>query len=223
MSTRTLLHYPLCPFSRKIRLQLHEKKLPYTLELEPIWKRREEFVDLNPAAQVPVLIDSKTVIPDSWAISEYLEERYPEIPLMPATPTERAEVRRLIAYIDQTFYQQVTHLIVFEKTLKRQFGLGGPDSRHIRDGNKNLVQHCDYASWLIEKRNWLASSSMSLADLTFAAHLSCLDYLGHVPWETYPEIKEWYMRLKSRPSFQPLLQDSIPGVLISLTYRQLDF
>lgn len=220
---RALYHYPLCPFSRKVRLHLHEKGIPFTLENEPIWKKREEFIDLNPTGQVPVLVDNDFVIPDSKAISEYIEEVFGGIALMPTTPKERAEVRRLIGYIDGKFYQEVTKNIVYEKTLKRLFDQGGPDSRHIREGNKNLNEHLAYFSWLIEKRTWLALEKLTLADLALASHLSCLDYLGHVSWESFPDIKEWYMRIKSRPSFQPLLNDNLPGVMVSLTYRQLDF
>lgn len=220
---RTLFHYPLCPFCRKVRLLLHEKKIEFTLESEPVWKQREEFIDLNPTGQVPVLIDNDFVIADSFAICEYLEETYQGIPLMPTNPRDRAEVRRLVGYIDGKFYSDVTHKIVFEKTLKRLFDRGGPDSRSIREGNKNLGDHLAYFSWLIEKRTWLALEQLTLADLTLASHLSCLDYLGHVDWDSFPEIKEWYIRLKSRPSFQPLLKDSLPGALVSLTYRQLDF
>jgi glutathione S-transferase len=223
LSMRTLFHYPLCSFCRKIRLQLHEKKLAYSLENEPIWKKREEFLDLNPTGQVPVLVDNDIIIADSQAISEYLEEAYPEVSLLPHDLKERAEVRRLIGYIDGQFYNEVTRSIVFEKTLKRLFDQGGPDSRHIREGNKNLSKHLEYFSWLIEKRTWLAREQLTLADLALSAHLSCLDYLGHVSWESYPDIKEWYTRLKSRPSFQPLLADSLPGIMVSLTYRQLDF
>lgn len=220
---RTLFHYPLCPFSRKVRLHLHEKKIEFTLENEPIWKKREEFLDLNPTGQVPVLVDGGIIVTDSHAISEYLEEAYKETSLMPSNPKDRAEMRRLIGYIDGKFYHEVTHNIVFEKTLKKLFGQGGPDSRAIREGNKNLSDHLDYFSWLIEKRTWLALEQLTLADFALAAHLSCLDFLGHVAWESFADIKEWYMRLKSRPSFQPLLQDNLPGALVSLTYRQLDF
>jgi len=204
-------------------LQLYEKKLSFQLEVEPIWKKREEFLDLNPCGQVPVLVDENVVVADSYAISEYLEEAYDGISLLPSDPKDRAEVRRLIGYIDGKFYEEVTKNIVFEKTLKRLFDQGGPDSRHIREGNKYLNDHLAYFSWLIEKRTWLGLEQLTLADLALAAHLSCLDYLGHVSWETFPEIKEWYMLLKSRPSFQSLLNDSVPGILVSLTYRQLDF
>ncbi len=224
---RTVFHYPLCPFSRKVRLVLSEKKIDFTLKNEPIWKKQEDFLELNPAGQVPVFIDDIQGVPfclsESQAILEYLEEAYPEIPLMPKDLQERAEVRRLCHYIDSKFYDDVIHKIVYEKTLKRLMGEGGPDSRHLRDGTQALLPYLDYFSWLLEKRYWLAGESLTLADFTLAAHLSCLDYMGGVPWEKYLEVKDWYTRLKSRPSFQPLLTDTVAGIVLSPNYRNLDF
>ena len=221
---RTLFHFALCPFSRKVRLALGEKKIDATLEAEPIWKKREEFCDINPTGQVPLLIEDNYIISGSQAIVEYLEESsLMAFPLMPTSPADRAEVRRLIDLIDDHFYRHVTHKIVFEKTLKRLCSGGGPDSKTLREGMQHLNEQLEYFTWLLEKRDWLAGPHLTLADLSLAAHLSCIDYLGHIPWENYTEIKEWYMRLKSRPSFQGVLNDNVPGITPALHYRQLDF
>ena len=75
----------------------------------------------------------------------------------------------------------------------------------------------------MDRRNWLAGSYLSLADLSAAAYFSCLDYLNEVPWGDYPLAREWYARMKSRPSFQPLLKDFLPGVPPPIHYTDLDF
>ena len=74
-----------------------------------------------------------------------------------------------------------------------------------------------------ERRRWLAGDHFSVADITAAAHLSALDYLGEVPWEDYDAAKSWYALLKSRPSFRPLLADRVAGFIPSGTYADLDF
>jgi len=221
---RTLYHLWLSPFSRKIRLVLKEKTLDFEMAVERIWERRPEFIALNPAGEVPVLVEPDgTTLSDATAITEYLEEIYPERPLMGATPIERAETRRLVAWFDVKFNREVTVNLVEEKITKRFLGLGQPNSQAIRAGCQNIKHHLDYITYLMDRRSYLAGDSFGLADITAAAHLSSVDYLGDVPWEQHNGAKEWYARVKSRPSFRPLLADHIPGVAPPKHYADLDF
>jgi glutathione S-transferase len=221
---RTLYHLWLSPFSRKIRLVLKEKTLDFEMAVERIWERRPEFLALNPAGEVPVLVEPDgTTLSDATAITEYLEEIYPERPLMGATPIERAETRRLVAWFDVKFNREVTVNLVEEKITKRFLGLGQPNSQAIRAGCQNIKHHLDYITYLMDRRSYLAGDSFGLADITAAAHLSSVDYLGDVPWEQHNGAKEWYARVKSRPSFRPLLADHIPGVAPPKHYADLDF
>ena len=225
---RILYHYPLCPYSRKIRLQLAEKKLDFTLELEKFWEKRNEFINLNPAGQVPVLIDlNGSILSDSVSISEYLEEAYSkDASLLGEGLVQRAEARRLVAWFDTRFGVDVTQRLVFEKIIKRYLpntGSSGPDSAAIRQAKNTIHHHLDYISWLVDRRNWLAGDHFSLADITAASHLSVVDYLGDVPWESHLLAKEWYARIKSRPSFRNFLQDRASGLAPSPHYGDLDF
>ncbi|MCP5365539.1 MAG: glutathione S-transferase family protein [Hyphomicrobiales bacterium] len=221
---KVLYHVALSPFCRKIRLALSEKKLPFELRAERVWERREAFLALNPACDVPVFVDDDNIVlADSTSIAEYLEETYPEIPLHGSDPIERAEVRRLVAWFDRKFDTEVTENLVGEKVFKRLKRSGGPDSLTIRAGLMNIGTHLAYISFLAERRNWLAGERMTLADLAAAAHLSSVDYLGDVPWDDYAEAKDWYARIKSRPSFRALLQDQIPGLPPAPIYTNLDF
>ncbi|HIJ38504.1 MAG TPA: glutathione S-transferase family protein [Rhodospirillaceae bacterium] len=222
---RCLYHLLLCPFSRKIRIVLAEKKLACEMVLEPIWEQRPEFLALNPAADVPVLVEPDgQVIADSAAISEYLDEIQPDPSLFGADPGVRAEVRRLVAWFDVKFNRDVTINLVGEKVVKRQMGArGGPDSRLVRIGYGMIRQHLEYIDWLIERRRWLAGEFFSMADIAAAAHLSTVDYLGDVPWDEFPPAKDWYARLKSRPSVRPLLADQVPGLRPPPHYADLDF
>ncbi len=221
---RVVYHLPLSPFARKVRLALAEKKLEFELRVERVWERRENFLALNPAGDVPVMVDDDgTILADSVAITEYLEETMPEPSLHGRDAKERAEVRRLVAWFDRKFNTEVTDNLVGEKVVKRLQRIGGPDTLAIRAGIMNIGYHLQYIAFLVERRNWLAGEIFSLADLTAAAHLSCVDYLGDVPWAKFEEAKNWYARIKSRPSFRPLLQDQIPGLLPAPVYANLDF
>jgi glutathione S-transferase len=224
---RTLYQFPLDPFSRQARLVLGEKKLAYTDVVERYWERRPEFEALNPAGVTPVLVElregRRTVLADSRAILEYLEETAPDTPLMPLDPVERAEVRRLMNWFDRKFDVDVNSLLLHEKMEKRLLSLGGPDMQTIRAGNQATRFHMSYMEKLLGERDWLAGRRLSLADLTAAGHISVIDYFGDVPWRDFPAVKTWYMVLKSRPSFRTLLTDRHPGMQPSSYYRDLDF
>lgn len=221
-----LCHHPLSPASRRVRLALAEKNVACALVLEKPWEPSDTLRALNAAAEVPVLVieqdGDKLVVPDAQAICEYLDETHTGT-LLGKTPVERAETRRLIGWFDRKMQNEVTDLLIGEKALKRLCGKGEPDSAIIRAGCANIRGHLDYIGWLTERRNWLAGDVLTLADLAAGAHLSVIDYLGDVPWDAFPLAKEWYARLKSRPSFRGILGDYIPGFPPPKHYADLDF
>lgn len=221
---RRLYHLPLCPFSRKLRLVLAEKKQEVALIEEKVWERRLDFLRLNPAGAVPVLVERDgRVLADSTAIFEYLEEIYPDPALLPTDPLERAEARRLVGWFDDKFNREVTDNLVQERAIKRIARSGYPDSARVKAGTRAVRTHLEYVGWLVERRHWIAGETLTIADFAAAAHLSCLDFLGDVPWEASNAAKEWYARIKSRPSFRALLSDHLPGFTPPDHYADLDF
>lgn len=221
---RNLYHVWLHPFSRKVRLALAEKKLEFELQVEKIWERRTAFLAMNPAGDVPVLVENDgTILSNSQVICEYLEEVYPDINLLGKDALQRAETRRLVGWFDVKFNREVTDNLVGEKLMKRFLKLGEPHGPSIRAGHANIHYHLDYIGFLCEKRTWLAGENFSLADIAAAAHLSAIDYIDDVPWEEHHHARDWYARVKSRPSFKPLLEDRIPGFTPSEHYENVDF
>lgn len=225
---RQLYHLPISPACRKVRLVLAEKALDFELVEERDWERRPEFLMLNPASEVPVLVEEGgEPISGSGPIAEYLEETAPDIRLMPEGAIARAEMRRLIDWFDRKFGVEVSDGLIFEKVTRRFLsaaeGGGPPDMIVVRAALHNLRYHLDYICYLMEERSWLAGEELTMADLAAAAHLSCLDYVGDVPWAQYPGAKNWYVRLKSRPGFRQLLADHIPGMPPPKLYANLDF
>ena len=114
--------------------------------------------------------------------------------------------------------------------LERQYGLHigihsalAEDAAVIRLGFIALRHHLQYIGWLAETRKWLAGGAISLADFAAAAHLSALDFAGDVDWTISPPAREWYARMKSRPSFRAILSDRVPGTIPSAHYADLDF
>lgn len=234
---RRLHHIPLSPYCRKVRLVLAEKRIEVALLEETPWTREFDFLRLNPAGRVPVFVDDGgTVIADSNAIVEYLEETRPDPAMLPALPgpaasgderraaaRARAEVRRLVAWFDDKMHEEVTANLLDERVMKKVKGGGYPDSARVKAGLRNIATHLDYLDWLLERNECLAGPKLTLADFTAAAHLSCLDYIDVVNWAAFPRVKEWYARIKSRPSFRTLLADRLPGMRPPDHYDDLDF
>ena len=222
---RKLYHFPLCPFSRKLRIILAEKHLAYELIIENFWEKKPSFAFINPAMQVPVLIDGDKTLADSYAIAEYLEEKYADsgISLLGHTPEARAETRRLVSWFDQKFFNEVTRYILNEKVIRYYTGIGQPLSDAIRAAKVNIIPHLEYITFLTKDKKCLTGDTLTLADIAAASHLSVLDYLNEITWNMYPEVKEWYALIKSRPSFRPLLSDRTPGFHPPKCYADLDF
>jgi glutathione S-transferase len=228
----TLFHHPFCPHSRFIRLVLGEYGLTPRLVEEPVWERREDFLALNPAGTTPVLVEEgKPAVPGAAIIIEFLDEtRGGELGdrrLLPQEHGARIEVRRLMSWFNDKFFAEVSGPLTMERFYKRRIpidqGGGSPDTDVIRAVRINIRYHLAYIGWLVRTRDWLAGDRLTYADLAAAGHLSAVDYLGDVPWNEDEAAKNWYARVKSRPSFRPVLAETMAGIPPSNTYADLDF
>lgn len=223
---RKLYHTILSPYCRKVRLLLLEKGLECELVHENVWDRRMEFFMLNPAGEVPVLVEADgQVVCGNYAIMEFIEEAHRDAakPLLGGTLAERAEVRRLVDWFDRKFDQEVTHNILFEKIFKRLMRYGEPQSDALRAGKHNILYHMDYIAYLTQEHRYLSGENMTMADLCAASHFSALDYLGDVPWEHNAKAREWYALMKSRPSLRAILADRVSMQRPPEHYENPDF
>jgi glutathione S-transferase len=218
-----LYHFALSPFCRKVRLSLAEKRLEVELVEERYWERDADFLRRNPAGKVPVLRIDSQMLSESAAICEFLEEKYPDPPLMPRSPEGRYEVRRIVSWFDDKFHNEVTSKLLYERLHKKLMGRGYPDSTNVKSGAKAIKMHLDYMGWLLDQRRWLAGDVLTLADFAAAAHLSALDYISDVDWNRNATVKDWYAKIKSRPAFRSLLADQVPGFPPPAHYADLDF
>ena len=228
----TLFHHPMYASCRFVRLTFGEYGEEIALIEERPWDRRKEFLTLNPAATLPVLLaEGDTPIVGAAIVAEYIDETRGILKrdkrLMAEDPLERAEIRRLMDwYLTKTEGDVSRHLVrerVLKPLMPSEQGGGSPDSAAIRAARANIRQHLKYTNWLAGTRNWLAGPRLTYADLAAAATLSVLDYLGEITWRDHPAARDWYSRMKSRPSFRPLLADRVRGLSPVSHYADLDF
>jgi glutathione S-transferase len=228
----TLYHHPFCPHSRFVRLVLAEMGIEPRLVEEKPWERRRDFLLMAPEGATPVMVDDDgPSFSGAQVIAEYLDETrglgLGDRRLMPQDPLARAETRRLMHWFHVKLFHESSHWLVREKVYKRFMstaqGGGGPDMDAVRAARTNLRYHLRYIGHLIGARNWLAGDRLTYADLAAAAHLSCADYLGDAQWHENETAKIWYARMKSRPSFRPLLAERLQGMMPSAVYADLDF
>ena len=201
---RKLVHLLLSPPSRFARLVIGEKRLTCDLVVpDDLFSHLPVFTDLD-----------GTRCDGLWAIVDHLEGNYPDQPLIPEDAHARREALRLLDWSMGLFHDAVTKKIVFEKGSQRYTGnpvTRAPDMLIIRGGREALKPALAAIGEAAETNGYLASRECSLGDLAVAAHLSALDYFGEVPWAEFPAAGEWYVRMKSRPSFRSLLADRVPG------------
>ncbi|WP_173934501.1 glutathione S-transferase family protein [Chelativorans sp. Marseille-P2723] len=227
----TLFHHPLYASCRFVRLIFGEYGEELALIEERPWARRKEFLALNPAGSIPVLLaEGDHAIVGATAIAEYVDETRGAFQrkrrLMAEDSLARAEIRRLVDWYLIKVEDEVTKHLVRERALKPLMDAEGgraPDSAAIRAARANVRQHMKYTNWLAATRDWLAGPQLSYADAAAAAVLSVLDYLGEIDWREYEAARDWYSRMKSRPSFRPLLSDRVRGLSPASHYADLDF
>lgn len=224
---RVLYHFPLDPASRQARIALSEAKLKFKLEAVNPWAPEEEFIKLCAEGTPPALSDVTSngpiLVVGARAICEYMNDTAPKSRLMPDDAVERAEARRLCDWLDMRFSDDVHSYILHERVEKVIFPTEPAHPPTLRAGREAMHRHFEYLTWLLEQRDYLAGRHFSLADVAGVAHLSCLDFIGEIRWRDWPEMRDWYQKLKSRPSVQPLLNDRLAGFLPPRHYRDLDF
>lgn len=227
-----LYHHSMSTASRFVRLIFAEYGFQAEMIEEQPWEKRRDFIALNPAGTLPVYLDDNMrTLCGATIISEFMDETSGVLKrdrrLLAEDPFQRAEIRRLTEWFLFKAEQDVTRPLVRERVYKLQMtpdhGGGAPDSKILRTSRNNIRQHMRYLAWLAGSRTWLAGDRLSYADLAGAATISVLDYLGEIDWNEWPQVKEWYQRLKSRPSFRPLLNDRVRGVTPVSHYADLDF
>lgn len=192
-----------CPFGQKVRIVLAEKSLTYELvavDLAQGEQRRPEFLRLNPFGRVPVLVDEESTVYDSTIIIEYLEDEYPEPPILPALGSSalRARARLFEDFADTSFAPQVGQLMAEMARPEAE-----RDQARIQRLHRSIERVFDYLNYELNGQQFLAGE-FSLADIGFAPRMLVVGQLGLEIGSNRPNLDAWLKRLMERPSIQGL-------------------
>jgi len=192
-----------CPYGQKVRIVLAEKSLNYDLvpvDLTQSEHRRPEFLRLNPFGRVPVLVDDDTVVYDSTIINEYLEDEYPEPPVLPAVGSSalRSRARSFEDFADTSFTPQVGQLIVEVSKVEAE-----RDQNRIQRLHQGVERVLDYLNNELKGQQFIAGE-FSIADIGFAPRLLILGELGIDAAANRPNVDGWIKRMIERASIQGL-------------------
>lgn len=197
-----LYDYPQCPFCRKVRVVLAEKGIKYErvfVDLRKKEQKREEFLRLNPYGKVPVLLDNGDVIYESSVINEYINEKYPNPPLMPSDLTERARARILVDFCESHFH--IPWFSIYrEMTFKPE---NERDGELIEKSKNEIKEHLSRLNQGLESHEFL-TGSYTLADAAFTPRVALFDSLGIRIDSEFKNVRNWVERIKSRPSYKAL-------------------
>ncbi|MBI4082393.1 MAG: glutathione S-transferase family protein [Candidatus Lambdaproteobacteria bacterium] len=195
----TLYHWWVSSHSFKTRLVLAEKGLGYQEVLIDLGKRVQKepwYLKIHPYGTVPAIEDDGFIVYDSTMIAEYLEEQYPQVPMLPKDARGRARIRMLEDFRDMHVHP------VFRVFLQeyRSKPAGQADMGAV---NKALEQFHGMLGRLereLEGREYLGGT-FSIADTAFVPYFPSMDAWKIPVPESCPNVKAWIARCKARPSF----------------------
>jgi len=197
-----LLSGPLSLFTGKVRIALDEKGLGYERVDVPFSRARgyepkhPEVVKYNPKAQVPVLFDGDLVLYDSTLILEYLEERYPEPPLMPKDPVGRARCRQAEAASDEVLFPHVFTLI-------RETFYTPPQGRDAAAVDAAREAFATISAGLereLDGKRFMCGDAFTIADIAYFLTFTFARFLGAAPDASLAQLNAWMDRVAERPS-----------------------
>ena len=188
----------------RVKITLQEKGLAYEivpLDLRKKDQKKPEFLQLNPYGKVPVLEDDGTVLFESCVINEYLDEKYPDPPLMPRDPRGRGRVRNLVDY--GLYFTHVAFRSLRDEMLKEG---GTPDHKLVEKSREVLRELLCYLDQELEGKDYFLGA-MTLADIDLITRFLSLECYGAMPAPSLPRLGRWMDGMKERPSVQAIQKE----------------
>lgn len=207
----TLYEHPLSPYAQKVKISAREKGIALDLKTPDgigAGSARGEFVAANPRAEVPALIDGETYVFDSTIILEYLEDKWPEPPMLPASPAERAKVR-MIEDVCDTHYEAINWGLGEIAYFRRATGAKAREIQELAAQQTAKIQN-----WLTKQlgpSDWFNGKSFGWGDLSVVPYVNGSAGFGNAPDEGSP-LGKWLARANARPAVAQTAKEAVDSI-----------
>ncbi len=230
----TLYHFPRAICAQKVRVALAEKHLAFESRIMTRQDLRSAgYLAINPNGYVPTFVHGDAVLTESRIISEYIDEAFPDLPLMPPTPLARARIRGWTKQIDDSLHLNV-FVLTFVASFRTDFLSWPADVRELRlplnfikrSITLDLAENAGQSGYfrdavrrfrtLLADMNlalgdseWLVGGAYSLADADLTPYLRRLEEIGFwdLVCDEYPHVGRWFTAVRARPSYQTAIRD----------------
>lgn len=204
----TLYDHPLSPYAQKVKIALREKGVAFEAMMPGglgAGGAQGAFLEANPRAEVPALVDAGVAIFDSTIILEYIEDRWPDPPLLPATPAERARVRMLEEVMD-THFEAINWGLSEIRWFRR--AEGEMADRLLAEAARQTEGFFAYLERQLETRDWFNGAAFGWGDLVVAPYVN--GSVGHGnPPAAGSRLAAWQSRVNARPSVAITNQEAL--------------
>ena len=203
---------PLSLFSRKVEIALHEKGLEFErvevafTQSEGYRPKHPDVLSANPKGQVPVLVDGDLTLFDSTVILEYLEDAYPDPPLYPSDPKQRARCRLVELDADEILFADVRRLLYRTEPPLADVERQGQRQEEGQRGERAILGHYSRLSDRLGSQEFFCGS-FSVADIAMFTTVHYAVRTNGPRLETFPPLAAWYARVRARPSVVRVVEE----------------
>jgi len=203
-----LYEHPLSPYAQKVKIALYEKGIPFETTIPNLFGGDDEFARTSPRLEVPSLVDGELAIFDSSIILEYIDDKWPEHPMRPATPAERARVR-MIEEICDTYYEAINWGLAEIRYFRRATGdlaakLTERAGRQIAGMHARLERD-------LGSRTYFNGEDFGWGDLSVFPYVNGSMGFGFTP-PSGSALSEWYGRVAARDSVRLCIDAALPAL-----------
>jgi glutathione S-transferase len=205
----------LSPFVRKVRVMLAEKGVDYTLDPVSPFQPPPEFLEISPLKRVPVLRDTDlpepNTIPDSSAICDYIEHKYPSPALYPSDPFKRARAIFYEEYADTQVAQNIGRGLFFERIVKKFMRQAADEAVIAKTLQEVLPPIFDWLDKEIGPKKFFVGDAFSIADISMGTMFVNFEHTGEkLDTGRWPNLARYIAMIHARPSFKAMLDEERP-------------